>query len=171
MAPAAISAVDAMDRAAFISVLGSVVEQSPWVAEQAWERRPFQTRERLQLAFETVIRTAPVQRRLEVLNAHPELAGREVADGELSAASAAEQRAATLDRLTADELAGLRTLNQDYRRRFGFPFISCVREHSVSSLLAWGVARLGRAREDEADTALAEVGKIIGLRLRERVSA
>jgi 2-oxo-4-hydroxy-4-carboxy-5-ureidoimidazoline decarboxylase len=171
MAPAAISAVDAMDRAAFISALGSVVEQSPWVAEQAWERRPFQTRERLQLAFETVIRTASEERRLEVLLAHPELAGREGADGELSAASAAEQRAATLDRLTADQHSGLRMLNEDYRRRFGFPFISCVREHSVSSLLAWGAARLGRAREDETATALAEVGKIIGLRLRERVSA
>jgi 2-oxo-4-hydroxy-4-carboxy--5-ureidoimidazoline (OHCU) decarboxylase len=38
-------------------------------------------------------------------------------------------------------------------------------------LLAWGSARLERGLEDEEATALAEVGKIIGLRLRERVSA
>jgi OHCU decarboxylase len=170
MAPAAITAVDAMDRAAFTSALGSVVEHSPWVAEEAWEQRPFRTCERLQLAFETVIRTAPEARWMEVLHAHPELAGREAAAGELSTASAGEQRAATLDRLSADELSALRTLNEDYRKRFGFPFISCVREHSVSSLLAWGAARLERDRNDEAATALAEVGKIIGLRLHERVS-
>ncbi len=171
MAPTAIAAVDAMDRATFTSELGPVVEHSPWVAEEAWRLRPFGSPERLQLAFETAIRTAPPGRRLEVLHAHPELAGREAAAGELTGASAAEQRAARLDRLSADELAGLRAINAGYRERFGFPFISCVREHSVASLLAWGAARLERDREDEAATALAEVGKIIGLRLRGLVTA
>jgi 2-oxo-4-hydroxy-4-carboxy-5-ureidoimidazoline decarboxylase len=156
-----------MDRAAFTSTLGSVVEHSPWVAERTWELRPFGSRERLQLAFETAIRTAPPERRMEVLQAHPELAGREA----LSENSAREQRAAKLDELSADELTALRELNLGYRKRFGFPFISCVREHSVASLLAWGTARLAREPEDEAATALAEVGKIIGLRLREHVSA
>ncbi len=44
-----------------------------------------------------------------------------------------------------------------------------MREHSVESLLAWGRARLARDREAEIETALAEVGKIVGLRLRELV--
>jgi 2-oxo-4-hydroxy-4-carboxy-5-ureidoimidazoline decarboxylase len=159
-----------MDRDAFTSALGSVVEHSPWVAERAWELRPFHSLERLQLAFESTIRTAPRDRRLQVLHAHPELGGRAAGEGELTESSASEQRAAKLDRLSTDELAALRELNLGYRSRFGFPFISCVREHSVASLLAWGVARLERALEDEEATALAEVGKIIGLRLRERVS-
>jgi OHCU decarboxylase len=171
VAPSAIAAVDGMDRDAFTSALGSVVEYSPWVADQAWELRPFRSLERLQLAFETAIRTAPAERRSDVLRAHPELGGRAGREGELSESSASEQRAASLDRLSADELAALRELNLAYRSRFGFPFISCVREHSVASLLAWGAARLERAPEDEEATALAEVGKIIGLRLRERVNA
>ena len=171
MAPTAIAAVDAMDRATFTSELGAVVEHSPWVAEAAWALRPFGSRERLELAFETAIRTAPAERRLEVLHAHPELAGREASTGELTGASAAEQRAARLDRLSAGELARLRAINAGYRERFGFPFISCVGEHSVASLLAWGDARLERGGEDETATALAEVGKILGRRLRQRVSA
>jgi 2-oxo-4-hydroxy-4-carboxy-5-ureidoimidazoline decarboxylase len=171
MAPTAIAAVDAMDRATFTSELGPVVEHSPWVAEAAWELRPFGSPERLHLAFETAIRTAPPDRRMEVLHAHPELAGREASAGELTGASAEEQRAARLDRLSADELAELRAINFGYRERFGFPFISCVREHSVASLLAWGAARLERDGDDEAATALAEAGKIIGLRLRQRVTA
>jgi OHCU decarboxylase len=168
--PSAIAAVDGMDRDAFTFALGSVVEQSPWVAERAWELRPFRSLERLQLAFETTIRTAPRERRLEVLHAHPELGGHGGRQGELTESSASEQRAAKLDRLSSDELAALGELNLGYRRRFGFPFISCVREHSPASLLAWGLARLERGVEDEEATALAEVGKIIGLRLRERVS-
>jgi OHCU decarboxylase len=148
-----------------------VVEHSPWVAERAWELRPFGSRERLHLAFETAIRTASHERRREVLNAHPELAGRGTSEGELTESSASEQRAARLDRLSTNELTALRELNLGYRSRFGFPLISCVREHSVASLLAWGTARLERDVEAEETTALAEVGKIIGLRLRERVSA
>ena len=164
------AAVDALDRDPFPSALGAVVEHSPWVAQRAWELRPFGSRERLQLAFETAIRTAPRERRLEVLHAHPELGGRVTPEERLTESSASEQRAARLDRLSAEELAALRELNRDYRGRFGFPFISCAREHTVRSLLAWGAARLERDLEDEEATALAEVGKIIGLRLRERVS-
>jgi 2-oxo-4-hydroxy-4-carboxy-5-ureidoimidazoline decarboxylase len=171
MAPRPVADIDSMDLAAFTAALGAVVEHSPWVAEAAWARRPFGSRDGVHLAFEAAMRTAPPERRLQVLQAHPELAGSEAEAGTLTAASAAEQRAARLDELTAAELATLRALNADYRARFGFPFISCVREHSVASLLAWGAARLGREHEDEQTTALAEVGKIVGLRLRELVAA
>jgi OHCU decarboxylase len=170
MAPAAIAAVDAMGRDAFTDALRTVVEHSPWVAELAWELRPFGSPEGLHLAFETAIRTAPPERRMEVLRAHPELAGREAQAGRLTFLSAAEQQSARLDHLSAGELHALQKLNAGYQKRFGFPFISCVREHSVASLLAWGLVRLDRDEEDEVATALAEVGKIIGLRLRERVT-
>jgi 2-oxo-4-hydroxy-4-carboxy-5-ureidoimidazoline decarboxylase len=165
----AIAEVDAMDSEAFVAALGPVVEHSPWVAQIAWRRRPFRSIAGLQLAFEAAIRGAPRERRLELLRAHPELAGREAASGELTDSSAREQRAARLDRLSAGELAALHALNAGYRERFGFPFIACVREHSVESLLAWGRARLARDPEAEAATALAEVAKIVGLRLGETV--
>jgi 2-oxo-4-hydroxy-4-carboxy-5-ureidoimidazoline decarboxylase len=165
-----IAEVDAMDPEAFVAALGSAVEHSPWVALEAWRQRPFGSIAALQLAFEAAMRGAPRDRRLELLRAHPALAGREAAAGELTGASAREQRAARLDRLAADELAALTAINADYGARFGFPFIACVREHSVESLLAWGRARLAHDPEAEAATALAEVGKIVGLRLRELVA-
>jgi 2-oxo-4-hydroxy-4-carboxy-5-ureidoimidazoline decarboxylase len=165
-----IADVDAMDRDSFVAAFGSVAEHSPWVAREAWRRRPFGSAEALHLAFEAAIRTAPRERREELLRSHPELAGREAAAGELSGASEREQRAARLDRLAPQELTALTRLNADYAARFGFPFIACVREHSVESLLAWGRARLARDRDAEAASALAEVGKIVGLRLRELVA-
>jgi 2-oxo-4-hydroxy-4-carboxy-5-ureidoimidazoline decarboxylase len=164
-----IAEVDAMDSETFVATLGPAVEHSPWVALEAWRRRPFGSVAALQLAFEAAMRGAPRERRLELLRAHPELAGREASAGELTVASAREQGAARLDRLAADELAALTELNADYGARFGFPLIVCVREHSVESLLAWGRARLARDPDAEAATALAEVGKIVGLRLRELV--
>ena len=164
-----IEEVDAMGSEEFVAALGSAVEHSAWVAREAWRRRPFGSAAALQLAFEAAMRGAPRERRLGLLRPHPELAGREAAAGELTGASAREQRAARLDRLAPHELAALTRLNADYRSRFGFPFIACVREHSVESLLAWGRARLARDRDAEVETALAEVGKIVGLRLRELV--
>ena len=156
--------LDELDRDAFRAAVGDVVEHSPWVADAVYEQRPFGDVERLALAFEAAIRTAPQRR--EILDAHPELAG----SATLTADSAAEQRAARLDQLTPEELTRLRALNAAYRERFGFPFISCVREHSVQSLLAWGAARLQRDPAAEEHTALAEVGKIVALRLRERLA-
>jgi 2-oxo-4-hydroxy-4-carboxy-5-ureidoimidazoline decarboxylase len=165
-----VAEIDAMDEDSFVRAVGAVVEHSPWVAEEAWRRRPFGSVAGLRLAFETAIRTAPRERRLELLRAHPELAGREAAAGELTEASEREQRGARLDRLTPQGLDRLRALNSDYRARFGFPFIACVREHSVDSLLAWGAARLGRDVDAEEATALTEVGKIVGLRLADLVA-
>jgi 2-oxo-4-hydroxy-4-carboxy-5-ureidoimidazoline decarboxylase len=165
----AIADVDAMEAETFVAALGPVVEHSPWVAQEAWRHRPFGSLASLELAFHAAIRIAARDRRLELLRAHPELAGREAAAGELTDASAREQGAARLDRLAPDELAAVQALNADYRARFGFPFIACVREHSLGSLLAWGRARLARAPEAEATTAVAEVCKIVGLRLSELV--
>lgn len=167
----AIAAVDAMGREEFIAAFGPVVEHSPWVAEAAQRDAPFGSPARLRLAFTAAIRTAGRDERLALLRSHPELAGREAQGGELTDASAQEQRAARLDRLTPAQLADLQQVNAAYRERFGFPFISCVREHSVASLLAWGRARLDRDPDAEADTALAEVDKIVGVRLGGLVEA
>lgn len=167
----AIAEVDAMDATTFRSAFGPVVEHSPWVAEAAWGRAPFGSGAALGLAFAAALRTADPERRLELLRAHPELAGREAREGELTDASASEQHAARLDRLTPARLADLRALNAAYRERFGFPFVTCVGEHSLDSLLSWGRARLERDPAAEVETALAEVGKIVDARLRALVAA
>lgn len=169
--PYALAEIDAMDAAGFRAAFGSVVEHSPWVAEAVHARAPFASAAGLELAFTAAIRQAGAEQRLQLLRAHPELAGREARAGELTEASLQEQRSARLDRLSPAQLADLREINAAYRERFGFPFISCVREHSVASLLTWGRARLEREPDAEARTALAEVDKIVGLRLQALVAA
>ena len=161
--------VNAMDDQAFLGAFGGLFEHSPWVAEGAWRRRPFASVADLQGAFEAALREAPADRKLALLRAHPELAGREATDGELTADSAREQGSAGLDRLTREELRALRELNAGYRERFGFPFIVCVREHTKDSILASGAARLDQPPARERDVALGEVVKIARLRLQDIV--
>ena len=145
--------------------LGTLFEHSPWVAEAAWRKQPFRTVAELEAALETAMQEAPRERQLELLRAHPELAGREAQERKLTRESTHEQASAGLDRLSADELEALRRLNRSYRERFGFPLIVCVREHTKDSIIAWGDARLANSREQELAVALGEVAKIARLRL------
>jgi OHCU decarboxylase len=167
--PEHIVGLDAAELSLSLADLGSLFEHSPWVAEAAWRRRPFADVAELQTALEAAMREAPRERQLDLIRAHPELAGREAQERTLTRESSHEQASAGLDRLTADELEALRHLNRAYRERFGFPLIICVREHTKDSILAWGNARLEHTREQEIDVALGEITKIARLRLADLI--
>jgi len=163
----ALADLDQMSEDEFVSTFGSLFEHSPWVVREAWRRRPFGSRGALQAAFDDAMRSAPRERQLALVRAHPELAGREAAEGELTDESSREQASAGLDRLSPTEHARLTELNRRYRERFGFPMVVYVGEHTKDSILAWGSARLERSREDELATALGEIAKIADRRLTE----
>ena len=164
--PEHIVGLDALQEA-FVARYGAIFEGSPWVARAAFAEGPFASVDDLHAALVAAVREAPRERRLELIRAHPELAGREAQAGELTAASAGEQAAAGLHRLTAQEAERWRALNAAYRERFGFPLVVCVREHTKASILAWGEERLGHEPDEEVEIALAEIAKIARLRLEE----
>src|SRR3954468_15934581 len=173
MAAAAMLALDdlnAMDEDAFVAALGGVFEHSPWVARDASARRPFAAVSELAGALEAAMRAAPRARQLDLIRAHPELAGREARAGELTAESAGEQARAGLDRLTAAELDAWQALNAAYRARFGFPLVVCVREHTKDSIVARGRERLDHSGDEEIGIAVGEVAKIARLRLDDLVA-
>src|SRR3954462_1456121 len=145
----ALDDLNAMDEDAFVAALGGVFEHSPWVARDASARRPFTTVTELAGAREAAMRAAPRARQLDLIRAHPELAGREAHAGELTAESTGEQSRAGLDRLSAAEGAGVQAVNAAYRERFGFPLVVCVREHTKDSILAWGREPLGHTTDEE----------------------
>ena len=122
-----IAEINALDRAAFSRVLGRLFEHSPWIAEATFERRPFRDASRLHEELAATVRQAPVGRQLALIRAHPDLAVRLAAAGELTAESAKEQAGAGLDRLSREESAEFDRRNRAYRERFGFPFVICAR--------------------------------------------
>jgi 2-oxo-4-hydroxy-4-carboxy-5-ureidoimidazoline decarboxylase len=151
----------------FVRTLGGIYEHSPWIAAAAQVRAPFADTDALVAALREAVANAPHERQLELLRAHPELAGKEAASGTLTAHSSEEQKGAGLINLSDAEKAELAALNRRYRDKFGFPFIIAVRHHTKSGILA--ELRRRAAGEDIASefaTCLAQVHEIARLRLQ-----
>lgn len=150
------------DPQAFIDRYGMLFEHSPWVVARAATMQPFPD---LHAGLMAVVRGATRDEQLSLIRAHPELAGKAAIDGTLTAASAAEQASAGLDRLTQKEFDRFHALNAAYRERFGFPFIICVRRSNKAAILAAMEERLGHERDAEIATAIEQIGEIVRLRL------
>jgi len=160
-----LAAVNALDREAFVALLGGIFEHSPWVAAAAWEVRPFASTDALHSAMVAAVDRAGEARQLELLRAHPELAGKAAIRGELTDDSAQEQASARLDRCSPEEFARLQALNATYNAKFGFPFIVAVKGLDRAGVLQQFAARLEHDPAAEFREALAQVAKIARLRL------
>ena len=161
--------INALDREAFVVRFGAVAEDSPWVAYGAYDYHPFATALELVAGFRGAIAREGSERQIALLRAHPDLAGRAAVARELTAASTSEQAAVGLDRLSPEEFARFAGCNEAYRERFGFPFVVCVREHTIASILAAYEDRVANDDDVELAIALDEVVKIIRLRVADLV--
>ncbi len=164
-----ISEVNGLEQDEFVSRFGPLYERSPWVAQAAWHERPFADLAGLQSAFEKAMHEAPRKRQLELIRAHPDLAGKAAVADELTAESKGEQASAGLDRLSPGEHERFGRLNSAYREKFGFPMIFAVREHTKETILSGAEARLRRSPAEEVEAALGEISKIAYLRLLDLV--
>jgi 2-oxo-4-hydroxy-4-carboxy-5-ureidoimidazoline decarboxylase len=161
-----VAALNDVDRATFVDILGGVYEESPWVARGAWPERPFESVEDVEDAMREVVEAAPRSEQLALLRAHPDLGGRT----EMTDASESEQASAGLDQLSPSQYEAFQRLNRTYREQFGFPFIMAVKGESVDAIRAAMECRIDHSQSDEFRTALDEVHEIARLRLREHVS-
>lgn len=163
-----------MDRGAFIAAFGGIFEHSPWIAEGAHglELGPtHDTATGLHQALARVFRSADEEKRLGVLCAHPDLAGKLAAAKQLTASSTAEQASAGLDALTDEERETLTALNAQYTEKFGFPFIVAVRDHTKAGIIDAFRTRIPNDRPVEFAEACKQVERIAELRLMELFSA
>lgn len=165
-----IAEVGELDRGAFAARFGRVFEASPWVAQAAYAYGPFADVDALHAAMTSVVARAPRERQLELIRAHPDLAGRAAVAGELTPESTAEQASAGLDRLTPEQRQRITALNAAYRARFDFPFVICARDHDASDIIDAMERRLGNDPDDEVAVALSEIGRIARLRLERLVA-
>ena len=161
--------VNSMGHEEFVSRFGSLFERSPWVAEGAWKRRPFEDLDGLHAAFVRTVDDAPSGRRVALIRAHPDLAGKAALAGELTEESAGEQASAGLDRLSPEEYERFHRLNAAYREKFGLPYVVCVRDHTKESIFAGAERRLSNTRGEEIEAALGEISRISRLRLEDLV--
>jgi xanthine permease len=183
--------VNHLGREEFVERFGSLFEGPPWIAEAAYNERPFESVYELRRAFQDAMFDAPPERQLELISSYPGL-GRMVETDQASTdigisqedyemlktasvgrmlgpESLRDQSSAGLDRLSPEEYERFHRLNEAYREKFGFPLIVCVREHTKETILSNGEARLENPPAQERATALVEVAKIANLRLQDLV--
>lgn len=160
----------AMDRDSFVAKFGGIYEHSPWVAEtaHALELGPaHDSAVGLAHAMARAFRSGSAEARMQVLRAHPDLAGKLASAKRLTPESTAEQSSAGLDALTDEERATFQKLNTAYVEKHDFPFIIAVRDNTKDSILAAFHTRIANDSATEFVTACAQVERIGTLRLTE----
>jgi len=164
-----IDQVNELSREDFVGMFGPLFQGMQWIAEKAYDARPFEDVYDLRRAFHDVLFEAPAEEQLELIRRYPDLAGAATRERRLGVLSVADQAFAGLDRLSADEYHSFDDLNQAYREKFGFPLVVAVRENTKETILRSGNARLHNSPVAERATALVEIAKIANLRLMDLV--
>ena len=162
--------LEPLDRAGFVALYGGLYEHSPWIAEQAWLQiadRESVTQQNLINLLKSIVDNSSYTQRLELLRAHPELAGKAAIDGCLTPASNVEQASARLDLCSQAEFESFHELNSAYNEKFNFPFILAVRNKKRAEILSVFKSRLDNSLDVEFCNAIEQVHKIASLRLIE----
>ena len=158
----ALEELSSLGKSDFVARFGGVFEHSPWVAERAWQRRPFASLDDLHRAMVSAVDAASREQKLSLIRAHPELAGGEA----LTVASTSEQARLGFNRLSKNELEQMNDLNRRYRDKFGFPCIVALKLHrDRHSVMAEMARRSNNPQEDEIRNALEQIGHIARGRL------
>ncbi len=159
-----------MSKLDFVEAYGGVFEHSPWIAERAYDLELGPAHDcaaGVHNALARIFRTATAEERLEVLDAHPDLAGKLAQAKRLTAESTAEQAGAGLNALTDTERETFSKLNEEYTTKHGFPFIIAVRDNTKNSITEAFYRRIKNDSATEFDEACRQVERIAYLRLKD----
>ena len=156
-----------------LQLLDGLYEHSPWISDQALAARPFQSLAHLKHTMTVVLKNAGKQAQIDLIRAHPELAGKAMVSKSLTAESNSEQNKAGLTQCTAEEFATIQQLNTDYNAKFSFPFILAVRGTRGNGLTKQQIIntftrRLQNHPEFELAECLRNIHRVVELRLNDK---
>ena len=152
----------------FVRRYGDIYEHSAWVAEETHEVAAIvENVSELAGIFANCVDKASDEKKLALIRAHPDLAGKAAISGDLTVESTVEQSSAGIDQCTQGEYQQFQDLNSQYKEKFGFPFVMAVRDSNRHEILAAFKSRLSNELQTEFETAIREIHKIASLRLRE----
>lgn len=153
---------------AFLDRFGGVYEHSPWIAEETFNKGiAVQDDDPTALAAKMakIVEAASRERKLQLLNAHPQLVGKLAIEDKLTDDSKSEQSGAGLDKCSPEEFEKFQSLNSKYSSKFGFPFIIAVKGLNRRDILTAFEDRVSNDQSQEFQTALQQVHKIARLRI------
>ncbi len=158
-----------MKRKEIIDLLKSIYEHSQWVPERLLSDNinEIQSKEELQLMMKKIVDNSSETEKLNLINAHPELGKKLQKKEKLTKFSEDEQKSVGLDQCTDEEFKILTNLNNEYRLKFKFPFIIAVKGLNKNQIIDNMQKRVKNSKTEEFETAISEIHKIAGLRIKD----
>ena len=152
-----------LSKAEFISIFGNIFEKTEWIAERCYESKPYNNLDELVSKMMKIFENIEKERHLEILNSHPDLA----VEKKLTKDSKNEQKNASLNQCTDKEFIEFKKLNEEYKKKFGFPFIIAVKGKNKEEILNSFRQRITNNINLEFEEAKKQVKKIASFRLGE----
>jgi len=152
-----------LSKAEFISIFGNIFEKTEWIAEKCYESKPYNNLDELVSKMMKVFENIEKERHLEILNSHPDLA----VEKKLTENSKNEQKNASLNLCNDEEFIEFKKLNEEYKKKFGFPFIIAVKGKNKEEILNSFRQRITNNINLEFEEAKKQVKKIASFRLSE----
>ena len=152
-----------LSKTEFISIFGNIFEKTEWIAERCYESKPYNNPDELVSKMMKIFENSEKEKHLEILNSHPDLA----VEKKLTKDSKNEQKNASLNQCTDEEFVEFKKLNEEYKKKFGFPFIVAVKGKNKEEILNSFRQRITNNINSEFEEAKKQVMKIASFRLSE----
>ena len=152
-----------LSKTEFISIFGNIFEKTEWIAERCYESKPYNNLDELVSKMMKIFENSEKEKHLEILNSHPDLA----VEKKLTKDSKNEQKNASLNQCTDEEFVEFKKLNEEYKKKFGFPFIVAVKGKNKEEILNSFRQRITNNINLEFEEAKKQVKKIANFRLGE----
>ena len=152
-----------LNRDQFISLFRVIFEKTLWIAEKLFELKQFKDKNDLIYKMIQIYESSSSNEVLNILRAHPKLA----VEKNLTEHSSKEQSNANLKNCTKEEFDEFTNLNNEYEKKFGFPFIIAVKGKDKLEILNNFRQRINNDVEFEFKESKRQVKKIALFRLDE----
>ena len=152
-----------LNRDEFISLFGVIFEKTQWIAEKLFDLKPFKDKDELVNKMIQIYESSSKNETLNILRAHPKL----VVEKNLTEHSGKEQSGANLKNCSQEEFDEFQILNNEYEKKFGFPFIIAVKGKDKIEILNNFRQRINNNVEFEFEESKKQVRKIALFRLNE----
>ena len=161
-----INKINKLSQSEFTKVFANIFENARWITKELYNQKPFNDFQDLSLKMLDIFETTTTENQLKILKAHPDLADK-TKIGSLTPDSRKEQSNAGLDQCSEDEFNEFKNLNDEYKKKFGFPFILAVKGRTKIEILNNFRQRVSSDINTEFNQAIKQVKQIASLRLKE----
>lgn len=160
-----IDELNKMSQAQYEQSLDKIFEKAPWAIKQAGQKRPYKGFVDMYEGIIGTVKGANYETQLALIQSHPDLACKGIRGANIAQHSQNEQSGAGLNECTQQEADLLKNLNKQYKQKFGFPFMLAVKGYNKAEIIDQFQKRINNNKQQEFDTALQQVYKVIMWRL------